>query len=60
LKELVRWKDIAGGHTGSVDRELRTRKLYRDTWILKQELKDQPNDPLTLFNLGSIAIERED
>jgi len=56
----VRWTDITVRHTGYVDRELRARKLDRNAKILGQELKDHPNEPFILFNLGSIAIERKD
>ena len=37
----------------------RARKLDRDARILQDELKHRPDDPFTLFHLGSIAIERE-
>ena len=56
----VRWTDLTVRHTGYVDRALRARKLERDIKILREELKDRPDDPFTLFNLGSIAIERKD
>ena len=56
----VRWTDITVRHTGYVDRELRARKLDRDARILGRELKDHPDEPFILFNLGSIAIERKD
>jgi tetratricopeptide (TPR) repeat protein len=32
----------------------------RDTRILRQELIERPDDPFVLFNLGAIAVERED
>ena len=54
----VEWTDITVRHTGYADRALRTRKLDRDSRILCEELAERPNDPFTLFNLGSIAIER--
>ena len=47
-------------HTGYVDQALRARKLDRDTRILMQELEDRPDDPFTLFNLGAIAVERQE
>ena len=59
-KVPVQWTDITVRHTGYVDRALRTRKLERDTKILSSELEDRPNDPFILFNLGSIAIERQE
>ena len=56
----VRWTDCTVRHTGYTDLALRARKLQRDTRILREELKDRPNDPFVLFNLGSIAIEQRD
>jgi tetratricopeptide (TPR) repeat protein len=56
----VRWTDLTVRHTGYVDTALRARKLDRDTRILVQELEERPDDPFTLFNLGSIAVERKD
>ena len=54
----VEWSDITVRHTGYADRELRSRKLDRDTRILLEELAERPDDPFTLFNLGSVAVER--
>jgi tetratricopeptide (TPR) repeat protein len=54
----VQWTDITVRHTGYADRALRSRKLERDSRILCEELAERPDDPFTLFNLGSIAIER--
>jgi len=56
----VRWTDVTVRHTGYTDRALRARKLDRDANILRQELAERPDDPFVLFNLGSIAIERQD
>ena len=56
----VEWTDLTVRHTGYVDQALRSRKLDRDTRILMQELEARPDDPFTLFNLGSIAGERKD
>ena len=56
----VKWTDVTVRHTGYTDRALRERKLQRDCKILEDELSDRPNDPFTLFNLGSIAVERQD
>src|SRR5262249_19677128 len=53
----VQWTDITVRHTGYADRELRSRKLDRDCRILREEVAERPDDPFTLFNLGSIAIE---
>ncbi|MGC8640624.1 MAG: glycosyltransferase [Isosphaeraceae bacterium] len=56
----VKWTDITIRHTGYTDRALRERKLQRDSKILEGELSERPGDPFTLFNLGSIAVERQD
>lgn len=56
----VRWSDVTVRHTGYTDISLRRRKLLRDEAILLEELADHPADPFALFNLGSIALERED
>jgi tetratricopeptide (TPR) repeat protein len=55
-----RWTDLVVRHTGYTDPALRGRKLDRDRRIPQEELKDRPDDPFVLFNLGSIAIERQD
>jgi tetratricopeptide (TPR) repeat protein len=56
----VRWTDITVRHTGYTDPALRERKLRRDSKILMDELAERPDDPFVLFNLGSIAVERQD
>jgi tetratricopeptide (TPR) repeat protein len=56
----VRWTDVTVRHTGYTDVPLRRRKLQRDEAILRDELAERPDDPFVLFNLGSIAIERQD
>jgi tetratricopeptide (TPR) repeat protein len=56
----VRWTDITVRHTGYTDPTLRERKLQRDCRILEAELAERPEDPFVLFNLGSIAVERQD
>ncbi len=56
----VRWTDITVRHTGYTDPALRERKLQRDHKILEAELAERPDDPFVLFNLGSIAVERQD
>ena len=56
----VRWTDITVRHTGYTDPALRERKLQRDRKILEAELAERPDDPFVLFNLGSIAVERQD
>jgi GT2 family glycosyltransferase len=59
-KVPVRWTDLVVRHTGYVDRELRLRKLQRDSKILMEELAERPDDPFVLFNRGAIAIEMRD
>ena len=56
----VRWTDVTVRHTGYTDPALRERKLQRDAKILENELAERPDDPFVLFNLGSIAVERQD
>jgi GT2 family glycosyltransferase len=56
----VRWSDVVVRHTGYANPAIRRRKLVRDVRILDAELAERPGDPFVLFNLGSIAIERED
>jgi GT2 family glycosyltransferase len=56
----VRWSDVIVRHTGYTDPELRARKLVRDWRILCEELEDRPGDPFVLFNLGAIAVERQE
>ncbi len=56
----VRWTDLVVRHTGYADVALRERKLERDARILEAELRERPDEPFVLFNLGSIAIERRD
>ena len=55
-----RWTNLAVRHTGYSDPDLRARKLIRDENILYEELADRPDDPFVLFNLGAIAVEREE
>jgi len=56
----VRWSDLTVRHTGYTDTALRARKLDRDARILLEDLKGRPEDPFVLFNLGSIAMDRQD
>lgn len=56
----VRWTDLTVRHTGYADPALRGRKLARDEAILRADLEERPDDPFVLFNLGSIAAERQD
>src|SRR5208282_2987228 len=59
-KVAVRWTDLTVRHTGYTDRALRARKLDQDSKILREELAERPDDPFVLFNLGAIAIERQE
>ncbi|HZW33324.1 MAG TPA: glycosyltransferase [Isosphaeraceae bacterium] len=56
----VQWSDVIVRHTGYTDPALRARKLVRDLRILHEEREDRPDDPFVLFNLGAIAIERQE
>jgi len=56
----VHWTDLIVRHTGYTDLALRARKLDRDSRILLDELRERPDEPFILFNLGAIAIERRD
>ena len=56
----VRWTDITVRYTGYTDPALRERKLQRDRKILEAELAERPDDPFVLFNLGAVAVERQD
>jgi tetratricopeptide (TPR) repeat protein len=56
----VRWSDVAVHHVGYVDADLRKRKLARDLRLLELEKAEQPDDPFTLFNLGSVFNELGD
>lgn len=56
----VRWSDVAIHHVGYVDPSLRKRKLGRDLRLLELEKQEQPHDPFTLFNLGSVYNELGD
>jgi FkbM family methyltransferase len=44
-------------HSGYQDPALRGRKLERDLRLLQLEDSDRPDDPFTLFNLGSVCNE---
>ena len=59
----VRWSDVTVRHTGYVDpaAHLRDRKARNATHgriLLEADLRDRPDDPFVLFNLGAIALER--
>jgi glycosyltransferase involved in cell wall biosynthesis/Flp pilus assembly protein TadD len=53
----VRWSDATVHHCGYQDPALRARKLERDLRLLNLEDGDRPEDPFTLFNLGSVYHE---
>jgi tetratricopeptide (TPR) repeat protein len=53
----VRWADVVIRHIGYTDPQLRKRKLQRDLRLLEIEHHEQPQDPFTLFNLGSVLQE---
>jgi tetratricopeptide (TPR) repeat protein len=53
----VRWSDVVIHHAGYQDAELRGRKRERDLRLLGLENAEHPDDPFTLFNLGSIHAE---
>ncbi|HWT81629.1 MAG TPA: hypothetical protein VN648_22790 [Candidatus Methylomirabilis sp.] len=56
----VRWTEVTVQHTGYSDPALRERKLQRDCKILEAELAERPDDSFVPFNLGAIAVERQD
>ncbi len=53
----VRFADVVIHHTGYQDPALRRRKLDRDLRLLHLEDAERPDDPFTLFNLGSVTQE---
>jgi glycosyltransferase involved in cell wall biosynthesis/tetratricopeptide (TPR) repeat protein len=53
----VVFSDVVIQHTGYQDPALRGRKLQRDLRLLQLELRDHPEHPFALFNLGSIYQE---
>jgi tetratricopeptide (TPR) repeat protein len=56
----VRWAGVTIRHVGYRDPALRRRKLDRDLRLLILEREEQPHDPFTLFNLGSVLVELGD
>jgi hypothetical protein len=56
----VWWTGVTVWHTGYTDPALREPKLRRDCKILEAELAERPDDSFVLFNLGAIAVERQD
>jgi glycosyltransferase involved in cell wall biosynthesis/Flp pilus assembly protein TadD len=53
----VRWSDVVVRHAGYQDAALRRRKLDRDLRLLRLEDQEHPDQPFTLFNLGSVYQE---
>jgi GT2 family glycosyltransferase/Flp pilus assembly protein TadD len=53
----VRWSDVTIRHVGYQDPVLRRRKLERDIALLRLEDEERPDNPFTLFNLGSVYVE---
>src|SRR5262249_30751120 len=53
----VRFADVIITHVGYADPAARRRKLDRDLRLLSREAAEQPDDPFTLFNLGSVYHE---
>jgi hypothetical protein len=56
----LRWTEVTVRHTGYTAPALRERKLQLDCKILEAEVAERPDDPFVLFNLGVIAVERQD
>lgn len=54
----VRFADLQIHHVGYQDPALRQRKLERDIRLLNLENEEHPDDPFTLFNLGSVYLEQ--
>jgi tetratricopeptide (TPR) repeat protein len=50
--------DVIIHHGGYQDSVLRQRKLERNLKLLHQEEQQQPNDPFTLFNLGTAYLDQ--
>jgi tetratricopeptide (TPR) repeat protein len=57
LRADVRWTDVVIHHIGYQNSGLRGRKLERDLRLLGLDNAEHPNDPFTLFNLGSVYQE---
>ena len=54
---IVQWTNVEIQHIGYIDPVFRRKKLERDLRLLELEKTEQPDDPFTLFNLGSICLE---
>jgi glycosyltransferase involved in cell wall biosynthesis/predicted Zn-dependent protease/predicted O-methyltransferase YrrM len=53
----VQWSEVYVWHVGYIDPSVRRRKLDRDLRLLKLDEDERPDDPFTLFNLGSVYHE---
>jgi tetratricopeptide (TPR) repeat protein len=53
----VRWADVSIRHVGYADPALRRKKLDRDLRLLHLDNAEKPDDPFTLFNLGTVYHE---
>jgi GT2 family glycosyltransferase/tetratricopeptide (TPR) repeat protein len=53
----VRWSDVSITHIGYAEPTARGRKLERDLRLLRIEESEQPDEPFTLFNIGSVLME---
>ncbi len=53
----VRWADVTVRHVGYADPALRRKKLDRDLRLLHLDEAAKPDDPFTLFNLGTVYQE---
>jgi glycosyltransferase involved in cell wall biosynthesis/Tfp pilus assembly protein PilF len=52
----VRPTDIVIEHAGFADPNRQQAKVERNRRLLEQELRDWPDDPFVLYNLGAIAL----
>jgi tetratricopeptide (TPR) repeat protein len=53
----VRWSDVTIRHVGYVDPAVRRAKLDRDLRLLHLDDRAKPDDPFTLFNLGTVYLD---
>jgi glycosyltransferase involved in cell wall biosynthesis/tetratricopeptide (TPR) repeat protein len=58
LRGNVRWSDVVIQHIGYQDPAVRKSKMHRDLRLLHLENQENPDDPFTLFNLGSSYLEQ--
>ncbi len=56
----TQWVPVTIEHIGYQDSTIRKKKLERDIRLLHMEHQDNPDDPFTLFNLGSVLLEMGD